>query len=57
MEVLKFYVSEETAEKFREKALRKYKFKKGALSKAAEMALSMWIKKREEEDLGELLDE
>lgn len=51
MEVLKFYVSEETAEKFRETALKKYKFKKGALSKAAEIALSMWIKTREEETI------
>lgn len=50
MEVLKFYVSSKTAEKFRETALKKYRFKKGALSKAAELALSMWIRERESEE-------
>lgn len=50
MEVLKVYISDETAEKFRERALKKYKFKKGALSKAAELALSMWITAREKEE-------
>ena len=56
MEVLKFYVSSETAYKFRETALKRYKFKKGALFKATEIALSMWIKKREGENLKEKAD-
>ena len=43
MEALKVYVSEETAEQFREHAMRKYKYRKGALSRAAEIALKMWV--------------
>lgn len=47
MEALKVYVSEKTAERFRKTALEKYRYKKGALSKAAELALGMWIETQE----------
>ena len=50
MEALKIYVSEDTAIKFRKSAMKKYRYKKGALSKAAEIALQMWVDAREREE-------
>jgi len=50
MPPIKVQLSEETERKFREAAMRRFGYGKGALSLAAEKALSSWIKRQEEVD-------
>lgn len=53
--VLKLEFEKEFEQKFRELAMRKYGFSKGALSKASKEALKIWIKS-EEKPLPKLKD-
>jgi len=50
MPPIKVQLSEETERKFREAAMRRFGYGKGALSLAAEKALSSWIKREREVD-------
>jgi hypothetical protein len=47
MPAIKVLVSEETERKFRERAMRRFGFGKGALSLAAERALAEWARREE----------
>lgn len=53
MPPIKVQLSEETERKFREAAMRRFGYAKGALSLAAEKALSNWVSK--ERDLNTLV--
>jgi ribosomal protein L16/L10AE len=50
MPPIKVQLSEETERKFREAAMRRFGYVKGALSLAAEKALSSWVRKEREVD-------
>lgn len=50
MSPLKVQLSEETERKFREAAMRRFGYGKGALSMAAEKALSSWVRRETEID-------
>ena len=50
MSPLKVQLSEETERKFREAAMRRFGYGKGALSMAAEKALSSWVRRETETD-------
>lgn len=51
---IKIQVSDETEEKFRELAMRRYGFAKGSLSEAGENAISVWIKHQGNEEMREI---
>lgn len=55
MASIKVQLSEETERRFRETAMKRFGYGKGALSMAAERALSQWAGK--EENLDRLLEE
>jgi len=48
MPPIKVQLSEETERKFRETAMRRFGYGKGALSLAAEKALSSWVRRETE---------
>ena len=50
MPPIKVQLSEETEKKFREAAMRRFGYAKGALSLAAERALSDWARRERETD-------
>ena len=41
--VLKFGINKDLEQKFREKAMRRYGYRKGALQKATEEAINNWV--------------
>lgn len=51
---MKIQVSDETEEKFREMAMRRYGFAKGSLSEAAEHAISEWVRHQGSEEMREI---
>lgn len=54
---IKIQVSDETEEKFRELAMRRYGFVKGSISEAAESAISDWIRQHDVEEIQGLIYE
>jgi len=48
MPSIKVQVSEETERRFRETAMKRFGYEKGALSLAAERALSEWVRRERE---------
>jgi len=56
MALIKVNVPERTEQKFRKIAMEKYKYKKGALSEAAQVAIDQWIAREEKivDELGDL---
>lgn len=55
MPPIKVQLSEETERRFRETAMKRFGYEKGALSLAAEKAISQWIGR--EKDLDSLLED
>jgi hypothetical protein len=49
MAVLKIQIRKDLEERFREVAMRRFGYKKGALSKAAEKAIEKWLNSIEED--------
>jgi hypothetical protein len=49
MAVLKIQIRKDLEERFREAAMRRFGYKKGALSKAAEEAIEKWLNSIEED--------
>lgn len=51
---IKIQVSDETERKFRELAMRRYGFRKGSLSEAAEAAVSEWVRRQGSDEMREI---